>query len=78
MASARAGAHQLKLADERLIINELVPQVAPPSVVDSRSLEDLLDAAVVEGNQLGALACEELAGCDGADPAALGTWLDAR
>jgi hypothetical protein len=66
----------LKFLDEPRVIDELVVQVVPPLVVCAGPAEDLLDAAVVDGEQAGPFACQELAGRDGADPVALGAGLD--
>lgn len=49
----------------QLVADELVVQVVPPAVVDAGPLEDHLDAAVVNGKQVRALACQELVGRDG-------------
>ena len=76
MARACPVADCLKLLDEARVIDELVVQVVPPLVVCAGPAEDLLDAAVVDGEQARALACQELAGRDGADSVAFGAGLD--
>jgi hypothetical protein len=52
-------------------VDELAAQVVPPSVVYAGPVEDLLDAAVVDGEQVRALASHELAHRDGTDSVAL-------
>jgi hypothetical protein len=71
-----SGAHRLEQVDECLVIDELASQVMPPRAVDSGPAENLLHAAVVYGDQVRALACQELPRCDGADSVPFGERLD--
>jgi hypothetical protein len=62
--------------DKTRVADELAVHVVPPLVVDPGPVQDFLDTTVVDREQLRALARQELAGCDGTDPVALGTRLD--
>jgi hypothetical protein len=76
VTSARPGAHRLKLADECGVLGQLAAQVTPPCPVGASPAENRFDVAVVDGNQARALARQQLAGCDFAEPVpVLRPWL---
>ena len=68
MASTRLGAHRLQLTDEIAVLGQLAAQVTPPSAMDASPAKGPLNMAVIDRDQVRALACKQLACRDLAEP----------